>query len=291
MTLLETPRSRFIIGYASIVVMVSLGLLFAHQITGAQAAKRAVMAEDALVMGPGEPRPDRAPVLVELFTSEGCSSCPPADALLGRLLKDQPVPTADIIVLEEHVDYWDSLGWHDRFSSHQLTERQTAYAQRFRLDDPYTPQMVVDGADQFTGNDSALRAIAQAAHKPKLTLMLSPLTHEIDDRINVSISSSSATNLPKADLYAALIETMASTQVLYGENGGHTLNHVSVVRTMQKIGTSNELANPLFFSFAVPKDVTLSKVRVVVFAQTSDQGTVIGAVSSSTPPTDASSPE
>jgi hypothetical protein len=251
-----------------------------------QAAKRAVLAEDALVMaqvGAGQlPHSDKAPVLVELFTSEGCSSCPPADALLARLLQQQPVPSADIIVLEEHVDYWDSLGWHDRFSSHQFTERQTTYTEGFRLDSPYTPQMVVDGAEQFTGNDSAhaLRAIAQAAHTPKLPLTLSSLILD-GGHISASVASPATSNLPKADLYAALIETMASTQVLRGENGGRTLKHVSVVRAMQKIGASDKAANGLPFSLAVPKDAVTQNLRVVVFAQRPGQGMVVGAASSS----------
>jgi len=224
----------------------------------------------------------KTPVLVELFTSEGCSSCPPADALLARLLKQQPVAAADIIVLEEHVDYWDSLGWRDRFSSHQFTERQTAYSDGFRLDSPYTPQMVVDGAEQFTGNDSAraLRAIAQAAHAPKLPLTLSPL--KIDsDRVSASVVIPATATLPKADLYATLIETVASTQVLRGENGGRTLQHVSVVRAMQRIGTPDKAANGLPFTLAVPKDAVTQNLRVVVFAQRPGQGMVVGAASSS----------
>src|SRR5271163_244687 len=119
--------------------------------------------------------PNRTPVLVELFTSEGCSSCPPADALLAKLDHDQPIQNAEIIVLGEHVDYWDNLGWHDRFSSHEYTERQSQYSARLGVDGVYTPQMIVDGSDQFVGNDSthARRSITSAAQKAKLNLSLS----------------------------------------------------------------------------------------------------------------------
>ena len=121
------------------------------------------------------PNQSRTPVLVELFTSEGCSSCPPADALLAKLSRDQPVASAQIIILGEHVDYWDHLGWRDRFSSAQYTERQRQYGSRLKVDDIYTPQMVVNGSEQFVGNDAAhaLRAIAQASHTAKLSLSLS----------------------------------------------------------------------------------------------------------------------
>src|SRR5271156_528780 len=129
---------------------------------------------------------NRTPVLVELFTSEGCSSCPPADALLAKLERDQPVDGAKIIVLEEHVDYWDNLGWHDRFSSHQYTDRQSEYCIRLGASDAYTPQMIVDGTDQFVGNDAprARKAIEHAAQTPKIQLAL---TRPIVDGQKISV--------------------------------------------------------------------------------------------------------
>jgi len=240
------------------------------------------------------PGPSGTPVLVELFTSEGCSSCPPADALLARLQREQPVAAADIIGLEEHVDYWESLGWHDRFSSHQLTARQSQYTQVLHLDGNYTPQMVVDGTDQFVGNDSAhaLSAIARAARAPKLVLSVAPLKPSPlkpldNDYVSAKVSIPSAASSARADLYAALVETKASTQVAGGENGGHTLNHVSVVRLMRKIGTSDQAVNWLAFSLPVPKDASIPNLRVVVFAQRADQGAVVGAAScASRPPAD-----
>jgi hypothetical protein len=295
MTLLETPRSRAIVVAAALAVVAIFCLLFALQVVQAHAAKRAILSEqDRLYTQLASGTDSHAaatPVLVELFTSEGCSSCPPADALLARLLKDQPVPAANILVLEEHVDYWDSLGWHDRFSSHQFTERQTAYAQRLRVGDPYTPQMIVDGVDQFVGNDSAhaLRAIAQAARAPKLAFTLSAVTFDgghLAGAVSVALPvAPRPTPAHDAALYAAVVESMASTQVLRGENSGRTLNHVSVVRAMQRIGSlADATSAPLKFSLAAPQDASAANLRVIVFVQRDGQGAILGAAASPSSP-------
>ena len=118
------------------------------------------------------------PVLVELFTSEGCSSCPPADAMLAKLDRLQPVAGAQVIVMEEHVDYWNHDGWIDKYSSSALTQRQDGYKSRFRINDVYTPQMVVDGSTQFLGSDAkaAVHAIEEARSKPKVGVRVSAVS-------------------------------------------------------------------------------------------------------------------
>jgi hypothetical protein len=230
---------------------------------------------------------NRTPVLVELFTSEGCSSCPPADALLAKLDHDQPIQNAEIIILEEHVDYWEDLGWHDRFSSHQYTERQNQYSARLGVDGVYTPQMIVDGTDQFVGNDSfhAHRSITSAAQKAKLNLSLSrPIVdaHKISSSVSVAPVSISQ---PQAELYAALVDPLDTTDVRNGENGGRRLQHAGVVRNLQRIGTLKDLsAGPLSFSLNAPGDTKLTEMRVVVFAQQSVQGNVLGAVMTAVKP-------
>ncbi|HMF65383.1 MAG TPA: DUF1223 domain-containing protein [Edaphobacter sp.] len=271
--------ASFLKGHASVNSIRQLRLrAFSFSLTAIVALSCATIAQTPATQTAGSQR--RTPVIVELFTSEGCSSCPPADALLARLDREQPVSTAEIIVLEEHVDYWEQDGWHDRFSSSQYTDRQNQYAPRLKFDSAYTPQMVVDGTTQFVGNNSprAYRAVVAAAQTPKIALTLSPPV--IDGRhVVCSVSSpASASPLPKADLFAALVQPTATTEVLHGENGGRHLEHVGIVRSLQRIGKLQDLASgPVKFSINAPADVTPTNMRVVVFAQGSGQGPIRGA--------------
>jgi len=201
----------------------------------------------------------RAPVLVELFTSEGCSSCPPADRLLAQL-------DSRAIVLSEHVDYWDRLGWRDRFSSAAFTERQENYGRKFHLDSVYTPEMVVDGAAEFTGSDGprAAAEIARAAEKPKA-------------RVRVARTGAGAEisveDAPRAgDIYIALADNQAASQVGNGENKGRELHHVAVVRNMRKIGSVKRGGG-----FEKVVELPAASQRLIVFVQDGAAGEISGA--------------
>src|SRR5215472_8372575 len=163
-----------------------------------------------------------APVLVELFTSEGCSSCPPADALLMRLQREQPVEGVQVIALSEHVDYWNQLGWTDPFSSGGFSERQRRYAEEFQGEGPYTPQMVVDGKTAFVGSDSrrALQVISAAAKAPKARIDLRCAGDLLEIRADAASDDS--------DVLFAISENGLSSNVRRGENKGRTMEHDAV---------------------------------------------------------------
>src|SRR5690242_4017290 len=174
----------------------------------------------ATIAGERAPSPERrTPVIVELFTSEGCSSCPPADQLLESLDRSQPVPRAEIIALSEHVDYWNHIGWTDPYSSPVFSSRQAVYAHRFQLQGSYTPQMVVDGAVEFVGSDGrrAEAAITAAARLEKIPVVLSASMNALHIEVG---ALPSAAGREKADVYLALARDSGTSNVLRGENQG-----------------------------------------------------------------------
>ena len=216
------------------------------------------------------------PILVELFTSEGCSDCPPAEALLRTLDIAQPIPGAQVIVLEEHVDYWDDQGWRDPFSSHAFTLRQSAYVERLRVENgPYTPQMVVDGTEAFVGNDrpQAGRTLAIQAKVPKVNIQISSARIE-NGKIFAHIDAAAVPS--KAEVFIAIALDYAQSQVLRGENGGRRLEHVAIAKQLTSVG---KLKNGEAFS----KDVTVAldqsgqAHRLIGFVQEGDHGKVLGA--------------
>src|SRR5829696_21616 len=221
------------------------------------------------------PAPARRAVVVELFTSEGCSSCPPADALLARLDQTQPVAGAEIIPLALHVDYWNHLGWADPFSARQFSERQGEYAAAFGSEQVYTPQMVVDGVREFNGGNSSLarEAIGKAAREPKGEVLLAraPSPSEGSVRISAQIN-----NFPKptggesVNVLLAVTESNLATDVARGENSGRKLAHVGVVRSLKTLGGLPEAPGASFKAeteVAVEKGWRRENLRAVVFAQ------------------------
>jgi hypothetical protein len=225
------------------------------------------------------------PVLVELFTSEGCSSCPPADALLRKLDEQQKLGNAEIIALEEHVDYWDQLGWRDPFSSNQWTQRQEDYAAAFRNDGVYTPQMVVDGRSEFVGSSQsrARSAIAEAAREPKTKLALTNQRLNGDKlAVEVAVQTLPDGGSRTAQVWLAVTENGLHSNVLRGENRGEDLHHAAVVRSLRKVG---EAAAGRDVSFAGQQEIRIDpawkkeNVRIVAFVQDARSKRVLGATS------------
>ena len=209
------------------------------------------------------------PVLVELFTSEGCSSCPPADALLSRLGRTQPVHGADIIVLEEHVDYWDRLGWKDPFSSEAATARQSEYGEAFGGNQVYTPQMVVDGHAEFVGSSDtdALRAVQNASQAPKPAIRLS---WEMGDNLAIHIEPlNNAGQGEGQQLFLVVAENMLHSEVKRGENAGRALEHNGVVRQLTPIGKIDGASEGFSSTVVVHSahEWNRANLRAVVFVQ------------------------
>src|SRR5258707_10604541 len=186
----------------------------------------------------------RVAVVLELFTSEGCSSCPPADALLARLEEEQPVTGAEIIALEEHVDYWDHQGWIDPFSSAQWTQRQQGYACGSADRGVYTPELVVNGRSGFVGSHEgyAYRAIVGAVAQPRTPISLTLLKSEKRDQAHLKIEVGKLQGAQPGDVgevWVAITEKALHSAVSGGENSGHDLHHAAVVRRLHKAGTAD----------------------------------------------------
>ena len=211
-------------------------------------------------------------MLVELFTSEGCSDCPPADALLARLDATQFVPGAHAIVLSEHVTYWNHLGWRDPFSFEAMTARQEQYVRGFGLDSAYTPQMVVDGTVQFVGSraDELESAVAHEAAMPKLAISLEDArwtTNTVHFAVHTSLP-------PHTALYVVLAQDATRSEVAHGENAGRTLHHVAVVRVLKQYGAKAAEGEPLQLATG---DKMTGPLRLVVFVANGRNGHVLGA--------------
>jgi hypothetical protein len=222
----------------------------------------------------------KTPVVLELFTSEACSSCPPADRLLQSLDEKQPFSRADLIVLSEHVDYFNGDGWEDPYSSKLFSARQRGYAERFGLDSVYTPQMVVDGQRETVGGNAlAIRnAVEASMGNQKIALTLAGQVRD-GNRIKFHLTSA---DLPAAEgavtVYVAIAENKVQFNVAGGENRGRSLTHVAVVRTLASVGTvkgGSSFSKDI--TIALPAVAASSGFRLVAFLQQDKSRQIVGA--------------
>jgi len=216
----------------------------------------------------------KAFVLLELYTSEGCPTCPPADANLAFLEKEQPFAQAENITLALHVDYWNSLSWKDQYSSPMFSRRQQIYSQALKINQNYTPQMIVDGQTQFVGNNMAKahKAILEAAKIQKATIEIAPTA----DKYKIKIS-----DIPthgNATVFLAITEDNLPSSFKNGENSGKKPEHISVVREILSLGMlaaeqkNFELETVLHIQSAWRKE----NLKLVVFVQDNASRKVLG---------------
>jgi hypothetical protein len=268
--------------FALILIAISLLAIFVARMDSSVAAHSHNLLSQQSGNAAAKPA---TPVLVELFTSEGCSSCPPADALLAQLGTRQPVSGAEAIILEEHVDYWDDQGWRDPFASAAITQRQKDYDQTLKAE-VYTPQMIVDGRTDVLGSDqdAAEHAIEKASGTPKTGLELSwvgatatmgpvgtvggsKLLHVHAGKLSGADAASAGKNV---EVFLAITESHLHSDVRRGENAGRGLEHDGVVRKLTSLGKTTSSGDS---SFDAQTGVKLSpdwkreNIRIVVFVQ------------------------
>lgn len=261
---------RNVLGTAILAAGLTGSIVFTTELIGRHPAiSPAALASPAPVGGAAlGPRP----VIVELFTSEGCSDCPPADKLLSDLARRQPYRAAQIIPMEEHVDYFNNP-WRDPFSSHIFTHRQDAYAFRFNRDSDYTPEMVVDGQTGFVGSDgdAAASAIRAAAHAPAVSVTatgaLSGRTVTATVQVGASAKGGSVT--------LAVTEDGLTVRVGGGENAGRRLVHDGVVRWIARIGSVGAAGGSVTAPVALGSDWAVGNLHLVAYIDSG--GPILGA--------------
>jgi hypothetical protein len=238
----------------------------------------------ALMLVAAAPFPARAdtPVLVELFTAEGCSSCPPADHFLEQLDAAQPVRGASLLVLSEHVDYWDRQGWPDPFASKAFTERQQAYERGLRISEPFTPQFIIDGTIdmRLSRRDRISDQLHSASLATKTAMSIESLRIETAAAPAISgiVSAEALQGHRSCGLFVGIALDRAETEVLRGENRGRHLTHVAVLRQLVALGTvASGSAAHQPFSFPLQSGLDHARVRVVAFLQEPGPGAVLGA--------------
>jgi hypothetical protein len=213
--------------------------------------------------------------VVELFTSEGCSSCPPADELMARI--QQQYKDSQVYILAFHVDYWDRLGWTDRFSHHSFTSRQRWYAELLRLRSVYTPQVVVNGTTEYVGSKSEpiLKAINGGLDQPSTTSLV--LNGRVEGK-KLNVEYQTAGDGKRSDLVLALVQQSAKSNVKAGENAGKNLSHVQVVRRMMRVTIDKNNTKNIILE--LPKDFTSTGWELIGFVQHKNDGRIIAVAKS-----------
>lgn len=268
-----------------LVVVVVIGIATAVWVASSQSAGPAVAPAPA---GTETIEPvagdSTAPIVIELFTSQGCSSCPPADRLLGEVGRDSKL-AGQVMALSYHVDYWNRIGWEDPFSSPAWTERQHAYGRALRISNVYTPQAIVNGVDQFVGSDIGEMNRAIAAAKPPLADVTVSMDRD-GARLRVTVGAKMFADADAAEyfVYVALAEREITTKVLRGENSGRTLVNDHVVRELDRslrlVGRKGNEGRA-DVTFDLDPSWQADRLEVVAFVQDPKTMRIVGAARAS----------
>lgn len=257
---------KIFIGFACMAIAVTASIAFTNAKPGKAAKKDGA---------------NKGFAVIELFTSEGCSSCPPADALVARVQKESG--DKSVYILAFHVDYWNRLGWKDVFSSAEYSDRQRQYAHWLKLSSVYTPQIVVNGRTEFVGSEegslrNAIKSNLQKPAKAELTLSEIKVT---GDKASLKYTAEGAAN--NASVLIALVEKTATTKVQAGENGGRTLSHVQIVNKLQSVSLKS--SNSGTENIALPRGFNPQNWEVIGFIQNTANGEIEGAAKTAFPST------
>ncbi len=214
---------------------------------------------------------DNGFAVVELFTSEGCSSCPPADELAAKIQKetgDKPV-----YILAYHVDYWNRLGWKDPFSSAEFSDRQRMYAHNLKLSSVYTPQIVVNGKKEFIGSEegtlcNAIKGALQSPSSVQLSISVAAI------KPGTATLNYKTGNADNAVLEIAVLQKNATTKVERGENSGRTLSHVQIVRKLKSVTLPSNSGS---IDVALPRGYNTREWEIIGFLQNRQNGNILSA--------------
>jgi hypothetical protein len=268
----------------STVILVAGMLIAARPAVGQDAAANSNGATAAAAPAASGSATAKTPVVIELFTSEGCSTCPPADKVLGYIEQKQPFPGTTVIPLEEHVDYWNHEGWNDPYSSAKWTERQQGYQGLFKKTE-YTPQMVIDGKTELIGSDGpgVVKAVQSAVAAPKTDVTIVAGAVDPKGVRHYTVTTGrlvGATGGDSPEVWLAVTEDGLQSSVNAGENSGKTLQHAATMRSLQKIGVADASKPEAFSGDAAVKfdsKWNAANSHVVVFIQEKKSREILGA--------------